>query len=84
MVIFDDSTIDNVARDLRWFVGRVVVVVINEDGKCDCIAVKVEGCWGDGTPNAFALGKACCNAMTAKRVDAIIFIFSSYDLKLFP
>jgi len=83
MVILADSAIDSVVRGLRWLVGSgVVVVVIDDDSGCTAVnAVLVEERWGDGTPNACALGKALYNAMTARRVDAIIFIFSTYDFE---
>jgi len=83
MVILEDSTIDSVVVvwDLRWLLlGRVVVGVIGGDSGWDCIAVKKAVVWEewrvDGTPNAFALGKALCNAITAKRADAIIVMVS--------
>jgi len=83
MVILEDSTMESVVvgGDRRWRDDgnddNTNDAGDDDDKDMDFVAVKatfVEGWWGDGTPKAYAVGRALWSAMTARRVDAIIFM----------
>jgi len=85
MVIFEDSA-DRAVRD-RWRAAAGSCDDVDNgdsdsdsDSGCDwmdLLAVKamfVEDWGGDETPKAYAFGRTFWSAMTARRVDAIIFM----------
>ena len=76
MVILEDSAMERaVWRDDRDD---------DDDSGDDCVVVvdieDVKAVLDGVTPNAWALGRALCNAMTARSADAIIFIFAVFLL----